>query len=312
MTPTLSPARRFGTLLQREWMQHHRAWLLLAAAPPLVMLGLLSLARLDLSFDDSDTLQHMGQMPPAGLALLTIVVAALLCFLLAWLSALLQSPGLARRDMQDRSVEFWLSLPIGHGPALAAPLLAHLLLFPLGALAVGLVSGLGLSFVTVVRFASLGDWFSLPWGLVGAAVLSLVARAAFGLVLATLWLSPLILLVMAASAWLKRWGLPALLAVTALLGSVLDKLYGNPVVWDLGSRLLTHAGQSFITGKAPGGGLRLSPGSDPTDALQALPGALLTDAGHAVAALADPLLLLALAVSAACFGLLVLRRRRGH
>jgi ABC-2 type transport system permease protein len=98
--------------------------MVLTAAPPLVMLALLSLGHMDISFDDGDALRQMAQLPPVGLALITMAVAALLCFVLAWASALLQVPGLARRDQQDRSIEFWLSLPIGHTPALAAPLLA--------------------------------------------------------------------------------------------------------------------------------------------------------------------------------------------
>jgi ABC-2 type transport system permease protein len=310
MPHTLTSNRRFTTLLLREWLQNRRAWLLLTAAPPLVMLALLSLGHMDISFDDGDALRQMAQLPPVGLALLTMAVAALLCFVLAWLSALLQVPGLARRDQQDRSIEFWLSLPIGHTPALAAPLLSHLLLFPLAALALGGLAGLALSLLTVARFASLGDWFTLPWGLMLGAGLALLARTALGLVLATLWLSPLILLTMVASAWLKRWGLPALVAGLALLAGVLDKLYGNPVITDLGQRLLTGAGRSFVAGHSPGG-LRFTPGSDAIDVLRVYPAWAAGDAWHSVQALADPVLLLAMAVSAGCFALLILRRQRG-
>ena len=311
MTTTLPLTHRFATLLQREWLQHHRAWLVLAAVPPLLMLLLLALGRMDLTFDDGEAQREMAQLPAAAVALMTVLAAAVGCFLLAWMSSLLQAPGLARRDLGDRSIEFWLSMPVGHTPALAAPMLTHLLLFPLGALAAGTVLGLALTPLSVARFAAVGDWFSLPWGLLLAAALSLVLRIALGLVLATLWLSPLILMAMAASAWLKRWGLPALVGSLLLIGGVLDKLYGNPVITAVGERLFTLAGQSFVTGRAQGG-LRLAPGEDPTAAMSGLPGALLADAGHALAALADPLLPLALAVAAGCFALLVLRRRQGH
>lgn len=310
MPNPITSTRLFATLLQREWLQNRRAWLLLTVTPPLLMLLLLLLGRLDITFDDGDALRQMALLPPAGLALLTMAMAALLCFLLAWLSALLQVPGLARRDQQDRSIEFWLSLPIGHTPALAAPLLSHLLLFPLAALAVGGLAGLALSFVTVARFASLGDWFTLPWGLMLGAGLALLARTALGLVMASLWLSPLILLVMVASAWLKRWGLPALVAGLALLAGVLDKLYGNPVITDLGQRLLTGAGRSFVAGHSAGG-LRFTPGSDAVDVLRVYPAWAAGDAWRSIQALADPVLALALVVSAACFALLILRRQRG-
>jgi ABC-2 type transport system permease protein len=310
-TLPLPLSRRFATLLQREWLQHHRAWMILSAVTPLAMLALLSLGRMDMTFDDGDAQRELSSLPAVAVALLTIVTAAIGSFVLAWMSSLLQAPGLARRDIGDRSIEFWLSMPVGHTPALAAPLLTHLLLFPLGALALGTAIGLAMSPLSVARFASLGDWLSLPWGLLLGASISLVLRIALGLVLATLWLSPLILMAMAASAWLKRWGLPALVAGLVVLGGLLDKLYGNPVITALGERLFTLAGRSFLTGRAPAG-VRLTPDGDPGAALAAMPAALWADAGHAVAALADPLLALALAVAAGCFGLLVLRRRQGN
>jgi hypothetical protein len=301
---------RFTTLLRREWLQHHRAWLLLAAVPPLVMLGLLTLGQLQIDIDGNNAAREVALMHPGAIAMLCITAAALLAFVLAWGSALIQAPGLARRDLSDRSIEFWLALPVGHGAALAAPLLAHLLLFPLAALVLGALAGVVLTPLALARFASLGDWLSLPWGSMAAGAAALLLRCALGLVLASLWLSPLVLLVMAASAWLRRWGLPAVVAGVALIGGVLDKMYGNPVVTELGSRLLTRAGQSFVTGRT-GRGVVLQPGEDPTTALQALPGWALRDAGHALQALADPLLPAALAVAAGAFALLVLRRRRG-
>lgn len=311
MTTTLPLSRRFATLLQREWLQHQRAWLILSAVIPLVMLALLSLGRMDMTFDDGEAQRELSSLPAAAVAVLTIVAAAIGSFVLAWMSSLLQAPGLARRDLSDRSIEFWLSMPVGHTSALAAPLLTHLLLFPLGALALGTAVGLVMSPLSVARFASAGDWFSLPWGLLLGASLSLVLRIALGLVLATLWLSPLILMAMAASAWLKRWGLPALVAGLAIVGGLLDKLYGHPVITAVGERLFTLAGKSFITGRAPTS-VRLVPGDDPIAALSGMPAALLADAGHALAAMADPLLPLALGVAAGCFGLLVLQRRQGR
>ncbi len=302
-------SRRFLTLLQREWLQQRRAWMLLVAAPPVVMLGLLMLGPLDVTLDDGQAQRDLAGLPPLAIAMMTILVSAVLCFLLAWATALMQSPGLARRDRQDRSIEFWLSLPIGHSAALVSPLLAHLLLFPLAALGIGAMAGLAMSPLSVARFAQPGDWFTLPWGVIMLAGLSFLARAALGLLLATLWLSPLVLLAMTASAWLKRWGLPALVAGIVVVGNLLDKLYGNPVVWELGRQLLTRAGQSFISGRSPGR-LTFGPGSDAEAAVRAFPEMLLNDAGHSLAALGDPLLLLVLAASAACFGLLVLRRQR--
>lgn len=301
---------RFATLLRREWMQHHRAWLVLTAVPPLVMLALLATAQIDLSLGGGEAARELAQMHPTAVAMLTISAAALLCLALAWGSALIQAPGLARRDLSDRSIEFWLAQPVGHSKALAAPLLAHLLLFPLAALALGALAGTLITPLALARLTGPGDTAALPWAAVAAGQAALLLRIALGLLLASLWLAPLVLVLMAASAWLRRWGLPAVVAGVLLLGSVLDKVYGNPLVWRLGADLIQHAAQSFITGRS-GGGVKLLPGQDPLRALQALPAWALRDAGHALQALASPLLAGALGVAAAAFALLVLRRRRG-
>lgn len=298
---------RFSSLLLREWLQHRRAWTLLVALPPLLLAAVLAFSSVELNLQ-ADVSTKVSQLPPLGVALLTVVATAALCTLLAWVSVLIQAPGLARRDLGDRSIEFWRSLPVGHAQALASPLLAHLVLFPLAALGAGLLCGLVLSALTVARFHGLQGWLSLPWaGLLGA-VLAVGLRFALGLVLATLWLSPLIALVMAASAWLRRWGLPAVVAGVAVLGNVLDKVYGNPLVWDLGGRLLTQASRAMVSGGATLRAEDFAAGDQLLASLVSWAGA---DAARALQALADPLLPAALAVAAGGFMLLVLRRRHG-
>lgn len=301
----------FKTLLLREWMQHKRGWLVVLAIPLLVGLAVLAAGQIRFDIDGSDVVFQFGEAPALALATLAIVCSGALAFVLAWFVALFQTPGLARRDQQDRSIEFWLSLPTGHTRSLVAPLLAHLLLFPLAALAIGTVTGLLVSLPLVARFAGVGEWFALPWGTILAVWVSLLLRIALGLLLATLWLSPLILLVMAASAWLKRWGLPALIAGSVLISGVLDKLFGNPVLSELGRQLIANAGRSFVSGR-PGGGLVFKSGTDPLAMIQGFPGRLAGDAWGSIQLLASPLLLLALAVSGACFALLILRRRQGN
>lgn len=309
MSP-LSARARFATLLQREWLQHRIGWMVITAAPVAIALLLLLVGQLQVTIDDADVTVRFSQVPALALATAAIVGTGVLGFLLAWASALIQSPGLARRDRQDRSIEFWLSLPVGHAESLAAPLLAHLLLFPLAALGIGLLAGHAVSLLLVARFVGLGEWLALPWGSIVLAAAAALGRVALGLLLATLWLSPLVLMVMAASAWLKRWGLPALAAGLVLLAGVTDRAFGTPIVTDLGRELLARAARSFIVGRATGG-LRFTPDSDPVQVLQAYPGWALQDGWHAIQALADPLLPLALAVSAGCFALLVRRRQRG-
>jgi predicted membrane-bound mannosyltransferase len=69
MTPTLPLSRRFAALLQREWLQHQRAWLILSAVVPLVMLVLLSLGRMDLTFDDGEAQRDLASLPAVAVAL---------------------------------------------------------------------------------------------------------------------------------------------------------------------------------------------------------------------------------------------------
>lgn len=302
--------RTFPTLLRREWLQHKTGWLVIVAAPPLIGLLVLLAGQVTIDISDQDHTIVFDQVPALALAVAAIFGSGVLTFVLAWAATLIFAPTVVRRDVQDRSIEFWLSLPTGHAASVTAPLLAHLLLFPLAALVIGMLAGVPLSLAVVTRFAGAAEWLALPWGTLMAAAVALTLRLALGLVLATLWLSPLIMLVEAASAWLKRWGIPAVVLGIAVVANLLEKVFGYPEVWGLGRAIFTEAGRAFVAGH-PGSGLQLGAGSDAQAALGALPGWALADAGRALQALAQPLLLLCLAISAACFALLVLRRRRG-
>jgi hypothetical protein len=299
-----------STLLRREWLQHKTGWLVIVTVPPLIGLLVLLAGQVTIDVDDQDRTIVFDQVPALALAVATMLGSGVLTFLLAWAATLIFAPTVVRRDVQDRSIEFWLSLPTGHAVSVTAPLLAHLLLFPLAALLIGMVAGVPLSLAVVARFAGLADWFSLPWASLAAAWVAVTLRLALGLVLATLWLSPLIMLVEAASAWLKRWGIPAVVLGIAVVANVLEKVFGYPQVWELGRAIFTQAGRAFVAGH-PGSGVEFGRGADPQAMLGALPAWALADAGRALQALAQPLLLLCLAISAACFTLLVLRRQRG-
>lgn len=200
----LSPSARFLTLLRREWLQHKAGWLVIVAVPPLIGLLLLLVGQVTIDIDDEDRTFVFDRVPALALAAATMLGSGVLTFLLAWAATLIVAPTVVRRDVQDRSIEFWLSLPTGHAASVTAPLLAHLVLFPLAALLVGMAVGIPLSLAVVARFIGLAEWLTLPWDSLAAVWLAVTLRMALALVLATLWLSPLILLVEAASAWLKR------------------------------------------------------------------------------------------------------------
>src|SRR6185436_8776055 len=92
---------RFKTLLLREWMQHHRGWLAVMLVPPTLLLVLLM-------FSGS---MHISPLKPADLMIASIGAVTMMVFTFTVMVVSLQMPGVARRDQQDRSIEFWMSLP---------------------------------------------------------------------------------------------------------------------------------------------------------------------------------------------------------
>lgn len=304
--------QRFKTLLQREWMQHRTAWLVMMAAPFVLLLLIVVFGSWRIHADKFTPLQDLdGRLSPLGLAILATGATAYLTLFLVWMANLLQTPGLARRDLQDRSIEFWLSLPAGHAQSLGATLLMHLWLVPIAAMAAGLAGGLLLAMLLVVKVSGFSALWALPGAAIVLAALAGLASTALGLVLATLWLSPLILGTMAASSWLKRWGLAAVIGAVFIGHVLLARLYGVTVVGDTVTTWLSQANAALL-GQ---GGRGLLPGAeniaDLERALRGFPQWELQSAGVAFAQLASPIFLLALLFAAAAFGLLVLRRQRG-
>jgi ABC-2 type transport system permease protein len=306
-------AKRFNALLQREWMQHQRGWWIVMAVPVIVLLLLAAYGDVNITLDaDEDT--SVVRTPTALLlAMGSLGGLAIGCMALTWFSSLVQAPGLARRDLQDRSIEFWLSLPVGHAQSLGATLLTHLLLIPWLALLVGAAGGLVVSLVVVMKAWGIGAWLTLPWGALVAGLAAMLLRLAAGLVLATLWAAPLVMVAMAASAWLKRWGLPVVAAVVAVTGFVLDKVFDWPVVWVTLKVIGRSILRSFF-GDDRDGGPQLSHVADADGAsqiLQAVPRWAVEDLASALHATLNPVFAVGLAVAAVAFALLVLRRSRG-
>ncbi|OYU68341.1 MAG: hypothetical protein CFE45_43270, partial [Burkholderiales bacterium PBB5] len=175
-------------LLQREWLQQRRGWTFFLLTPSLLVLLLAAFGQVQMDVHN-DAGDPELQVSSQALLLTAGLIGGLMLagLVLALALALLQASGLARRDAQDRSIEFWRSLPVADSLALAAPLLAQLLLLPLAALAVDAVGGLLASAVAVGRTDGLVAWLSLPWGTLALAAVALGLRLALGLVLALLW-----------------------------------------------------------------------------------------------------------------------------
>ena len=296
----------FLPLVQREWLQHRFGWALLALVPLALALVLVSFGQVE--FDD-DTPAAMGDALPAVVALGSVGGSVVLVFLILWVTSVFITTGLARRDHGDRSVEFWLSLPVGHVPSLAVPMLVHLIVVPAAALATGLLGGYAISLVLVSRIAGLAAWFALPWGDLVPATLALTLRLLAGLPLATLWLAPIILLAVLAKAWVGRWGLPVLGLALGLGSLLLDRALGQAVFLPWLGDVFGHAAQAMAG--ASGGGVSAHNAGEAFEALRAVPGWALADFGAALRALLSPTFAVGLALAAGCFALLVDWRGRG-
>jgi hypothetical protein len=293
-------------LMQREWLQHRFAWAMLTLVP-------IALAVLPLSFGsvelDDDMLSRGGSELAVMLGSISVVATMAVVFLLVWVSSLFITTGLPRRDHADRSIEFWLSLPTGHGESLGVPLLVHLVLVPAAAILIGLVGGYAVSLLLVTRFVGFGEWLALPWGSLITGTLALAARVIGGLPLAALWLLPLVLLAMLANAFFKRWGLPVLAVGLGLSSLVLKAVFGQATLMNAIGKLGANAATSIMG--ASGQSITFSDHPAPAENLASLPGWALQDLGAAVQNLASWQFLAAMVVSGLLFAALVLWRQRG-
>lgn len=298
---------RFQTLLLREWLQHRRGWLVLMCTPALLLLMLVIVSL----FNDSVHMFSFNMQPALPMtAMLAITLIGLWALpALTWGAVFFQATGLARRDRQDRSIEFWLSLPVGNASSIAAPVLAHAVLVPLLAMVVGYAFSQLIGCVVVGHLGGFSALLGLRWGEVLTTGLAMLARGLLGVALASLWLMPVFLLTMVASAWLKRWGAPVLVTGLLILNVVLSQVYGIRWIGDTTAALTEGAARSMVYAKPSMWGW--GPGSEQwAGGWPITPHWLAADAWDAVLNLWQPFFGLAMLFSAACFGLLVLHRRR--
>ena len=281
------------TLLLREWMQHKRGWLIAPILPPLLFLAMLPFGQ----FSGLPT--ESPELISIGILLATTCLVYGICMLVA----LFQLPGLARRDTQDRSIEFWLSLPGRPSESVLATVLAHAWLAPLGGAVIGVLFGLPIALGVLSSKMGLGGAMGVNWGEVVLASTPVLLRGLAGTVPLMLWLAPIIFVLMAASSWLKRLGVPVVLIGGAVAVGVLYKAYD--IVWPLQalkdlneqiSRSLIHDG--------PGLGRAMQDGSN-------LITWALSDLGGSLAELASLQFLGWAAVAAGAFTLIVMKRSRG-
>ena len=281
------------TLLLREWMQHKRGWLIAAFAPPLLFLAMLPFG-------------HVKGLPteqPKLVALAMLAASTCIGYGICLLVALFQLPGLARRDTQDRSIEFWLSLPGRPSESVLATVLAHAWLAPLGGAVIGVLFGLPVAMSVLTSRADFSTALGVNWGEVILASTPLLLRALAGTVPLMLWLAPVIFVLMAASSWLKRLGVPVVLIGGGVAVGVLNKAYDISWPTEALNNLNEHIARSLI-----------HDGKSLAEAMQSGTN-LVTWALHDMAGTLGDLASLEFlgwaAVAAAAFALIVMKRARG-
>ena len=295
--------RTFVPLLHREWLQYRFGWALLALLP--LALALLMALVGQVEFDDGAA-AHPHKLA-LMLALLPVVVAMGLMLVIGLISGLINVAGLARRDHADRSVAYWLSLPVPHASSLGVPMLAHLVLAPAVATLVGWLAGQALSLVLVGRTLGADALVEAPWGATLVATATLLLRILAGLPLAVLWLLPIVLLLVLFNAWFKRWGLVVLIVGFGLLGLVEWLSVGQRWLLTTKTEMLRHAVQALVG--ASGAKFNVRGDANGLASLLNLPAMAVGDFVAALAALGSPLFVGGLLFSAACFALLLRWRR---
>jgi ABC-2 type transport system permease protein len=281
------------TLLQREWMQHKRGWLIAAFAPPLLFLAMLPFGQVTGLPMDSPELVSIGM----------VLISTCAVYAISLLVALFQLPGLARRDTQDRSIEFWLSLPGRPSESVISTVIAHAWLAPLGGAIVGMLFGIPIAMSVLTSRADFSTALAVNWGEVIVASSPLLLRGLAGTLPLMLWLAPVIFVLMAASSWLKRLGTPVVLIGGGVAVAVLHKAY--EISWPLEAlkRLNEHIARTLI-----------HDGRSLAEALQSgtnLVTWVLQDFGGTLTELASLDFLGWTAVAAAAFALTVMKRSRG-
>ncbi|MCW5634125.1 MAG: hypothetical protein KIT17_12390 [Rubrivivax sp.] len=299
--------RTVATLVQREWLQHRFAWALMAIVPLGLAFLFVSVGRIE--FDGADA------TPPGQLALMLAAVPAAagmaLLLAIAAIAGLFTVAVLARRDHGDRSVQFWLSLPVPHSAALGVPLVVHMVVVPAAAMLVGWLGGQALGALLVGRIAGLAALAEVPWTVLLPATATMTLRFLAGLPLAVLWVLPLVLLLTLMYAWFRRWGWVILVAGIGLQGLLDELSFGQRWLLSTAGDLLRHAGLALAG--ASKAGLSFQDGDEAAavvQAMQALPAMALRDFGAALADLASPLFVGGLLFSAGCFALLLRWRQR--
>jgi ABC-2 type transport system permease protein len=308
----MTNASTWLTLIRREWLQHRIGWLATLIAPAALMLLAAVFGQAQFDAEEQRDLSKAARQLPSdllpGVVGVTVGGFTLYLVLAVVLAVLfLMANGLARKDDEDRSNEFWLSLPLSHNKSVGATLLAHGVALPLAGVLVGFVAALAAAMVVAFRaygFNGVGLLFSAEPGL---PLASMALRTLAGLPLALFWLAPIYLTLVAAGAWFKRWGLALVVGGSLFAHALVERFFESDIVANTIGQLATNAAASLV----------FMHNFSKEKLLAQFSGAELTSerVWHTLSAalqtLTSPLAVFALVVSAGMFWLIVLKRQRG-
>lgn len=245
-TPVASPRPRpFYWSVRRELWEHRAAYLAPVVAAGVVLFGfLLSTFRLPAAVRaaaavaDPKTADRF--MMPYNIAALAVIVIMSLVALFYGLAAL-------HGERQDRSIQFWKSLPVSDLTTVLAKFAVPAVVMPLIAVVVAMAAQLVILLVSTVVVLLNGIDPTLLWKHVDLSLMWVVLP--YGLLVNALWQAPVYAWLLLVSGWAKRMAF--VWAVAPLLGLCLvEKLAFNStrLVQLLIDRLLGGFGEAFSIG----------------------------------------------------------------
>ncbi len=174
-TPSISPARKFGWLLRREFWENRGGFfwapviaglvicvlsLLGAVAGSLHLSGMDKPRNMNVSMSDGEFAQQMGFIGDGGLLSGVGIVGVVLGFVVFFYCL-----GALYDDRRDRSILFWKSLPVSDWLTVVSKLVWALVLAPMLAILIGLCIGVCLLLISALtmKLNGLPGGWSMIW-----------------------------------------------------------------------------------------------------------------------------------------------------
>jgi len=210
------PGEVLLTLVRREFWEHRALWM-----APLVVAALLALCaaigRVHIDVNEASDLSSQSQQ----VALFSIIqwVLAMPLYIVVMFVGSFYLLDCLYAERKDRSILFWKSLPVSDGLTVCAKLLVALVVMPVGAFVLALLSHAVCTAILEARVAlgslpGILSWSTREWLRTEAVIL-------LGTVFAVLWYAPIAGYLLVMSAWVRR--APILWATLPfVLGPVLE------------------------------------------------------------------------------------------